>query len=891
MSSTTKQVEAVQRLVRESVHAVDALAPDAMRAVLPALGQVRAELQRDLMAALGKVDGGDMFTVLQKAQMLRAMEGAFERIGELDPAMGQALASGSKASGPLAVKNLNTEIARLSAIFEGGVPQIPNIDTAAVLAQGHKLLWRRHQNSARRYAGQIGDDIKHLLAVGVAKHETIEQMVARLRALGGGPKRVTGLDPGADASAVAGQLFQRHRYWADRLVRTEVMHAYNVQHDVATEHANENRPDGEPEYVRKWDAAADNVTCPICKGLDGKTAPIGGKFPGGYDSPPIHPHDRCVTLAWNPRWGDASGATQAKADQRDAMPVAAEPIHVDDGPGTVHRKVAAPALLPAEPAPVRDDEWAKVAMKADVTREQYKAVDAYTGTDFTQVNKYLRGQEFLGKKLRSNKKLLSGLDIKSVITGLDSAIDSSSMPQATTVFRGVRGVTFKAGDLISDKGFQSTTLNRKIAENFSAPGIIVGGEAPAHTIMHIHVPAGTKAIYATGVAGGAESEVILPRNARYRVVSVEGHVAHVEIVGFGEEKVKKVRVAKPKAEPRPKVEPKAKPEKIVKPKKEPKAKPVKAPKPKKEPVVKVAKVKPVKVTKPKKEPTAKPVKAVKVAKPKVARVAKPKAEPKPKAVKAAKPKAEPKPKVARATKSKPMFVDALMAAGDAKTDLEYHALLSTAVRAELDRAGFHKREAADDRITAGPTSTPSARAERNWDGRVVLSNNVSEDGKHFVRILKRDPKAAAQEIKDLSPREVSQSSIAGIRTVFHELIHGYGPIDGHKYNGQSAVVEEIATEVLARRHIRDIFGADMRVDTPIGSYGDYIHKATQAVKNATGKGYGESYEALEKAAHSFKTMKPEQFGDPSFDFKRHLAKAAGVDPGVMMTSWNVAFAP
>jgi len=333
--STVQQAAAVQRLVRESVAHVDALAPEALRAVLPALRQVRAELQADMLDFLSRVKGEDKFSALRRTEALRALESTFDRVAELDPAMGHALAAGRHAAGPLAIANLDTELTRLSAVFGHGVPHLPDINTAAVLAQGNKLLWKRHESSARRYAGDVGNDIKHLLAVGVAKHETIEQMVARLRGLGGGSRRGP-FDPGHDAAAIAGGLFQRQRYWADRLVRTEVMNSYNVLHDIATEHANENRPDGEPEYVRKWDATADSVTCPICMGLDGKTAPIGGTFPGGYVRPPIHPHDRCILVAWNPRWSD-KGAARVKAES--IPPPQPEPIQPDDGPRAVDNRI------------------------------------------------------------------------------------------------------------------------------------------------------------------------------------------------------------------------------------------------------------------------------------------------------------------------------------------------------------------------------------------------------------------------------------------------------------------------------------------------------------------------------------------------------------------------
>lgn len=297
--------------MRESVQAVDALVPPAMRAVLPALVRARDELRSDLQDWLATAkNGADRFTAADKQAALRALEGALERVQELHPAMASALAGQRHATGPLAIHNLDNEIRRLSAIFGGGVPVVPNIKAAAIIAQGDKLLWKRHETSAKRYAGAIGEDIKHLLSVGVAKGESFDQLVNRLRRIGSAGRTARPIEPGADSAEIASGLFGRYRWWAERLVRTEGMNTYNVMHDESIAYANEYRPDGDEEYLRRWDAAADMRTCPICTGLDGKVTTLDGTFPGGYLSPPAHACCRCVVLAWMRRWGDMRGETQ-----------------------------------------------------------------------------------------------------------------------------------------------------------------------------------------------------------------------------------------------------------------------------------------------------------------------------------------------------------------------------------------------------------------------------------------------------------------------------------------------------------------------------------------------------------------------------------------------------
>lgn len=324
--ATREQVEAVERLVHESVQRVDAIAPDALRRVMPALTAARDELRADLSALWARDGGFDRFTAYQRAQTLRALEAAFDRIEQIQPAMFGALGIGRKETGTLATKNLEHEVQRLSSVFGSGTIALPQIDTAAVIAEGSRMLIRRHTTSAARYAGSIGDDVRHRLAVSLAKGDTFEQQVQRLRGSAEFRSVVSRHDTTAAAHGVSDAMFNRWRHWADRLVRTENMHAYNVQHDISIEHVNANRSEDDEEYLRRWDASADKVTCPLCKELDRTLATIEGTFKGGIKSPPRHPYCRCVVLAWLARWGHFKGEAPSKdAAGKDIAPTPDKP--------------------------------------------------------------------------------------------------------------------------------------------------------------------------------------------------------------------------------------------------------------------------------------------------------------------------------------------------------------------------------------------------------------------------------------------------------------------------------------------------------------------------------------------------------------------------------------
>lgn len=381
--SKRAQIEAVERLVRESVATVDALAPEALRALMPALSQARDELRADLKHWLDNAPNADeRFTAYQRTQALRSIEASLGRVEQLEPAMSAALAVGRRAAGGLAVANLDTEIQRLSSIFGGGIPILPNLDAAAITAKGDRLLWKRHQISAARYAGGIGDDIKHQFAVGLAKGETFGQLTKRLAGNATFRNAVASSDPAAAAAMISDGMFHKWRHWGDRLVRTENMNTYNTQHDLAIVHVNNNRLDGEEEYLRKWDASADVVTCPRCKELHGTTATIDGTFKWGIKAPPLHPYCRCVVLAWLARWGGEKGEQKARDHEGNDV----EPTKPKPAASTSLPPEGKPATLPPDAPTERKNPKRVAAAKkaAEASAERRREIHGAVATNLSQ---------------------------------------------------------------------------------------------------------------------------------------------------------------------------------------------------------------------------------------------------------------------------------------------------------------------------------------------------------------------------------------------------------------------------------------------------------------------------------------------------------------------------
>ncbi len=294
---------AVGKLLDEVAAEISTLPPIAIREFAPVLAQARREAVQGLSRWLQTIKDGDArFTAQAYRNAIAQLDQALETIKQLDPAMLKGLRAAERRSSPMAVRHVQEQLGTFSRMFGATVRPIP-LEQARRLAEGSKTLIKKFPNSAARYAGSVGDDIRRELAVGMLKGESIGEMTLRL-AKHGGPKGEVALSgilgqPSAVSEYIAEGLFKRYRFWGERVARTEVIAVYNQTADDSIHEAHKL----DDKIARMWNAAADKRVCPICRDLDGKIAKIGESFPGGYDRPPAHPYDRCSVVAWRSDWG------------------------------------------------------------------------------------------------------------------------------------------------------------------------------------------------------------------------------------------------------------------------------------------------------------------------------------------------------------------------------------------------------------------------------------------------------------------------------------------------------------------------------------------------------------------------------------------------------------
>lgn len=270
------------------------------------LDAAEIELTRALASwsALGK--GDDRFTPQMYRNALVQVRGALTHIrGPLAEGVASTLRHGGVLAAGLATQHLINEVTTWSAMFEGSIRAIP-IEAASVLAEGKALVWKRFSNSAKRYAGQVGEDIRKQLAIGVVRGETVDQLTSRLSKLGGpsGLVYTRGQErsPRAKAEFISEGLFRRYRHFAERLVVTETVNAYNSFAMVGMDELEAE----DPGYFKRWDAAIDRRTCEFCGRYDDLVVKLDSKFSGGLDHPPLHPRCRCAVVVWRKEWTEAN---------------------------------------------------------------------------------------------------------------------------------------------------------------------------------------------------------------------------------------------------------------------------------------------------------------------------------------------------------------------------------------------------------------------------------------------------------------------------------------------------------------------------------------------------------------------------------------------------------
>jgi hypothetical protein len=120
-----------------------------------------------------------------------------------------------------------------------------------------------------------------------------------------------------------------------------------------------------------------------------------------------------------------------------------------------------------------------------------------------------------------NTNLREGGIVSDTVKDVDEAFkEAPKLKEPTAVYRGLRSSEFfgslKPGDVVTDKGFVSTTADPDTARNYASQlaGRLFRTGVPQATIVRIKLPKGTR--YLPGAPG--HTELVLNRGSRFRVI-------------------------------------------------------------------------------------------------------------------------------------------------------------------------------------------------------------------------------------------------------------------------------------------------------------------------------------------------------------------------------------
>lgn len=376
------------------------------------------------------------------------------------------------------------------------VPQMPQI-VAAVNArpfQGRFLKdWLSGLDESA--AARVRDAVRQ----GFVEGRTTSEIIQTIR--------------GTKAARFTDGLMETTRRGAETMVRTALTHTANVAHQATYEALG----------VKEWRfvATLDARTSLICAGLHGKVFKV-----GAGPQPPRHPNCRSTTI---PVVEAIEGVEPFEFPSYEAW-LRAQPAEVQDdilGPGKAalfrtgrlpidrfvdnKGKVLSLSQLKARDSAAFADveRAAKAGARAPAfSASDVEALKVYTGSEYTAINRFLRGEDAGSAEVARN------------VRALDAALGKAALTDDVTVYRGLdrlgaerlasSGLRFD--QVIVDPAYLSTSRRLEEAREFAGDNGL---------LMAITARKGQRGVDVSEVStmGTAEREILFARGSKLKVVS------------------------------------------------------------------------------------------------------------------------------------------------------------------------------------------------------------------------------------------------------------------------------------------------------------------------------------------------------------------------------------
>lgn len=213
---------------------------------------------------------------------------------------------------------------RTVTLMEGLERRFVGVATPLRLRQANELRGAQHQarglwardfpTSVDRYGTKMLGEVEEIIRAGFVAGSSMDDVIAALTGHGGPTGKVSmsaKVTPAGVLRVVESDipegLFVRHKYWAERIVRTEMLRAYNGARQVGLEHIHDNNF---PGMKRKILAVLDKRTAPDSLSVHGQIRGIKDPFADGagrvYMYPPARPNDRETVIPWRTEWEESA---------------------------------------------------------------------------------------------------------------------------------------------------------------------------------------------------------------------------------------------------------------------------------------------------------------------------------------------------------------------------------------------------------------------------------------------------------------------------------------------------------------------------------------------------------------------------------------------------------
>ncbi len=122
---------------------------------------------------------------------------------------------------------------------------------------------------------------------------------------------------------------------------------------------------------------------------------------------------------------------------------------------------------------------------------------------------------------------IRGMKIKDIVANIDDAISKYTLTEDIVAFRATKKKYYeglKVGDEFKSNVYYSTSLNKEIAKEFL-------DNDDQDILLKIYVPKNSKVLYiGNSIMDGNENELLLARNTKYKIISIEGNNMVIEVI-------------------------------------------------------------------------------------------------------------------------------------------------------------------------------------------------------------------------------------------------------------------------------------------------------------------------------------------------------------------------